>query len=73
LRITVQDGETATTMRLESKLAGPEVKELATCWLAAVTINPRKSIVVDLKEVNFIDGAGKELLAEMRGCGVLGL
>jgi anti-anti-sigma factor len=70
LRITVKDSETATTMRLEGNLAGPEVKELTTCWLAAVTTNPCKSIVVDLKEVRFIDRAGKELLVEMRSCGV---
>jgi anti-anti-sigma regulatory factor len=70
LRITVEDGETATTMRLEGKLAGPEVKALAECWLTVVTTNPHKSIVVDLKEVTSIDAAGKKLLAEMHNRGV---
>ncbi len=70
LRITVQEGETATTMRLEGKLAGPEVKELTTCWLAAVASDPHKSIVVDMEGVTFIDGEGKKLLAEMQRRGV---
>jgi hypothetical protein len=69
LRITVQAGETATTMRLEGRVAGPEVNELARCWLAEVTADPHVSVVVDLKGVTHIDGTGKELLAEMHNRG----
>ena len=74
LRISVERSETAMTIRLEGRVAGPEVKELAKCWLAAVAADPHESIVVDLEEVTSIDAAGKELLASMyrRGAKLLG-
>jgi anti-anti-sigma factor len=65
LRISVDNGEASTAIELEGKLSGPEVNELAACWLAVLSADSGKSIVVDLKQVDFIDGAGKELLAEM--------
>jgi anti-anti-sigma regulatory factor len=65
LRVTVYKGAAATTIQVEGKLAGAEVKELAGCWLGLLTADPHQPIVVDLKEIGFIDASGKGLLAEM--------
>ena len=69
LKITVDiEGERAT-LELEGRLAGPWVQELRDCWQRAESDGRQISVV--LKQVTFIDGAGRQLLAEMRQRGAV--
>jgi hypothetical protein len=63
LKITAKADGTGTLFELEGKLAGPWVQELRDCWQRSIAED--QPLKVALKAVMFIDGAGKELLAEM--------
>ncbi|MFB3829365.1 MAG: TolC family protein [Bryobacteraceae bacterium] len=69
LRITTQEVAGKITFRLEGKLAGPWVPELEQCWLATAAA-PGQGVVLDLAQVDFIDEAGRKLLARMHARGV---
>jgi hypothetical protein len=64
LRITLTQRPRGTAMRLEGRLVGPWVDELARCWedLAA---GGTRTISVELDAVTFVDAAGKTLLRRM--------
>ena len=49
------------TLKLEGRLVGPWVKELAFLWNSAVGLE-QKSIRVDLSAVTYVDATGVELL-----------
>lgn len=63
--------DTADTQRwsLHGRLAGPWVDELRVCWKQAGERVPLVRVIVDIKEVTFIDPAGERLLAEMKRAG----
>jgi hypothetical protein len=63
LKITATADGPGTLFELEGKLAGPWVQELRGCWQRSIADDQPLKVV--LKAVMFIDGAGKELLAEM--------
>lgn len=63
LRITTRTDAAATVFELEGTLTGAWVKELESCWQASVA--PHQPLKVLLKAVTYVDGSGKELLAEM--------
>jgi hypothetical protein len=63
LKITAKADGTGTLFELEGKLAGPWVQELRDCWQRSIAEG--QPLKVALKAVMFIDGGGKELLAEM--------
>jgi ABC-type transporter Mla MlaB component len=63
LKISVQNGSRPTTLKLEGKLSGPWVIELARAWEALT--GPDKAVTVDLSEVTYIDSAGKKLLSSL--------
>ena len=64
LKITLCRDPSATTFRLEGRLAGPWVRELEDSWQAeSPGANP--TLRVDLTGVTFIDAAGRALLARM--------
>jgi len=63
LKITIDIEGKRANLELEGRLAGPWVQELRDCW-QRVTSDDRQIDVV-LKQVTFIDGAGRQLLAEM--------
>ena len=65
LKITVQNGSRPATIKLEGKLSGPWVSELARTWDGLTAGNPETAVTVDLSEVTFIDAAGKKLLSSM--------
>jgi ABC-type transporter Mla MlaB component len=65
LKITVQNGLRPTTIRLEGKLSGPWVPELARAWAGLAGVKPAGTLTVDLCEVTFIDSAGKKLLSSL--------
>jgi anti-anti-sigma regulatory factor len=66
LRIYIHDEVPVTSIVAEGKLVGPWVKELEKCWETVVAAHPRKSMVVDLVHVTFIDSEGRALLTRMR-------
>ena len=63
LKITTNHDDNQIILELEGRLTGPWVQELRLCWQN--TIGAGRRINVILKQVTFIDGAGKQLLAEM--------
>jgi len=69
LRVSYADNTEGQRWNLSGCLAGPWVGELRSCWTQARERAPRAPLVVDLKEVVFIDEAGERLLAEMESSG----
>lgn len=70
LRIYVHDEVPVTSLVVEGKLVGPCVEELDKCWEGVVAAHPRRSMLVDLAQVTFIDSEGRALLTRMRRKGV---
>src|SRR5687767_10350278 len=70
LRITTRNEGAATIFIVEGKLIGPWAQELEKCWRAAISVEPRSPILVNLAKVTFIDDIGKQLVAQMRRSGV---
>ncbi len=66
LRITSTEENSTRRLKLEGKLKDAWVLELEEFWR---TLDGRKRLVVDLTEVDFVDTAGKYLLALMYGRG----
>jgi anti-anti-sigma regulatory factor len=62
LRITLHDSPEALRFQLEGKLVGPWVSELEQSWKKAHSGRADRRVIFDLKDVTFIDEAGKELL-----------
>jgi outer membrane protein len=69
LRITTSDINEKVTLKLEGKLSGPWVEEFERCWHLTTDIYKKKSLVVDLSGVTFVDPAGKKLLCTVCGEG----
>jgi outer membrane protein len=68
LRITIENWDGITRLELAGKLKGAWVPELERCWLELE--NKPGKIVVDLSEVDYIDSAGRYLLALLQERGV---
>ena len=68
LKITSHRDAKSTQFELEGRLLGAWVEELKTCWQQAAAVN--QPVVVRLKEVTFVDEAGRKLLADMHNQGV---
>jgi outer membrane protein TolC/ABC-type transporter Mla MlaB component len=65
LRITTTDTDEKVTLKLEGKLSGPWVEELARCWRTSSHFYDKKRLIVDLSGVTFVDAAGKKLLCSI--------
>lgn len=70
LKITLHDTAAEFRIRLEGRLSGAWVTELRQCWVTASSTTNGRSTIVDLHDVDFVDEAGQNLLAEMHGQGV---
>ncbi len=64
LKITSDSSQGSTRLTLEGRLVGPWVKELEQFW-RHMPAPEQGSLVVDLRNVTFIEETGKALLAEM--------
>jgi hypothetical protein len=64
LKITHYSNETSTTLRLEGRVAGPWLAELARSWQRVLESEPN-SKVVDLTGVTFIEPQGRRMLSRM--------
>ena len=69
LRITSHEGAEAIHLKLEGTLKGAWVPEMERSWREARS-NRDKALIVDLTDVEFVDAAGKYLLALMHAHGV---
>lgn len=69
LKVTIKKENSAETWELEGKLSGDWVKELERCWMERAS-PAGVPLQMNLKEVSYIDAAGKQLLTEMYGRGV---
>lgn len=67
LRVTFQDGEDVFTMKIEGKLAGPQVNELSRAWRSMASSLGHRRLVIDLNDLIFVDRAGVAVLAEICG------
>src|SRR5262245_15791758 len=64
LMITVDADAPTVTFRLDGRLAGPGIRELARSWSAAASKQPHRRVSFDLMGVTSVDSSGKEFLAE---------
>jgi anti-anti-sigma regulatory factor len=65
LRVTVHDSIGELLLRLEGRLAGPWVREVELCWQTAQSIIRNRTVTIDLRDVDFVDSAGEQVLATM--------
>jgi ABC-type transporter Mla MlaB component len=66
MRVTIHDREgEQVTLKIEGKVAGPQVPELYRAWQSLATSLGEKSLRVDLRGVTHVDGTGRDLLAEI--------
>ena len=63
LRITWDQESSPPRLKLHGKLSGPWVEELGRIWQDMET--KPDHCIVDLTEVTFVTGEGRQLLAEM--------
>lgn len=70
LKITLHDSADEFRFRLEGKLSGPWVGELRQCWETASSTTEGRRTLIDLRDVEFVDPAGEELLCDMTRRGV---
>ena len=76
LRITVHEKDTELRFELEGRLAGPWVRETERCWETSAATAHGRPVVFDLKNVDYVDEAGEQLLgalsrhgAKLTACG----
>src|SRR2546422_612532 len=70
LRITAEQRDALWVLKLEGRLQGAWVGELRNSWRRIRDVTPGAPIRVELADVQFMDTAGKVLLAEMHHAGV---
>ena len=66
LRITPLVAKEKAILRLEGKLKGPWVSELARVWKGVWRRPGLKRIRVDLRALSFVDERGKDVLMAIR-------
>ena len=64
LMITVESEPALVTFRLDGRLAGSGVRELARHWSAAASNQPRQKVLFDLAGVTSVDVLGRAFLAQ---------
>lgn len=65
LRISIQDGADAVTLKLEGRVAGLLADELDKAWHALATRLRTKKLHVDLRGVTDADAGGRQILADI--------
>ena len=71
LRVTIHDSPGELRLRLEDRLAGPWVREVELCWQTAQSITRNRKVTIDLRDVDFVDSAGEQLLAAIHEHGAM--
>lgn len=62
LRITTQEDEQAIEIKLEGRIAGPWVAEFSRVWLETAPRLAKRKLVLDLRNVTYVDAFGKQAL-----------
>ena len=65
LRITVQEGPRAVTIKLEGRVVGPWVGEFDRTWRSLQPSWGSKKFNLDLRDVSFVDSEGQHLMHEI--------
>jgi hypothetical protein len=65
LRITIAETPTEQKWTVEGQLVDPWISELKSTWTSTRTARRKRSCVVDLTGVTFIDKNGEKVLAEL--------
>ncbi len=58
LRITIQEGQDQTAIKLEGRIVGPWVTELQRFWADRASHLPPRELLVDLRNVTYADAGG---------------
>lgn len=69
LKITLHDSAKTFRLELEGKLAGPWVREVELCWQTAESSIQDKDLIIDMREVTFVDASGEALLKDLHKAG----
>jgi len=62
LRISVEEKSDAVVLKLEGRLAGPEVAELGRLWEEQAPAIARKKLSLDLRQTTYADAGGIRIL-----------
>lgn len=62
LRITIHERAGGIRMELEGRIAGPWVDELDRAWRSLAAGGSSSDLVIDIRNVAFVDARGKEVL-----------
>jgi hypothetical protein len=65
LRITIQENEGAMAMKLEGRIAGPNVAELSRVWAERAPFPDSTKLSLDLRDVIYADDLGRRVLREI--------
>lgn len=65
MKATIERDAAQTLVLVEGRIAGPWVKELEQVWNGIRANEGSRTITIELKDVTFINDAGKELLRRM--------
>ena len=65
LRITVDEGPRAVTIKLEGKVVGSWVGEFDRAWRCLESSLGSKRFSLDLRDVSFVDSEGRQLMHEI--------
>jgi hypothetical protein len=65
LRITLHNGPEALTFQVEGRLIGDWAKELEHAWISAAPVRGKRTAIIDLTGILFIDEEGKRVLAKL--------
>jgi anti-anti-sigma regulatory factor len=65
LRITLRESESVAAVVLEGRLAGPWADELNRVWVETAPRLGSKKLSIDLRNVTYVDAAGKRVLKEI--------
>jgi hypothetical protein len=67
LKITSQETDQLVSMKLEGRIAGPWVAELDRTWRSLAPALKSRRLVVDLRDVSYVEPEGRRVLAEIYG------
>ena len=62
LRISIQNTDDETTLKIEGKLMGPWIGELTREWNSLLPFPKKKKLCLDLRSMTFVDRSGVETL-----------
>lgn len=66
MRVTIQSSSADdVTMKIEGKIAGPNVSALNDAWQELAPSLGQKKLKIDLRGVTHADGTGRDLLGEI--------